>query len=120
MQMNVTTKLVLALGFAAIVPAVYGESHDQTCQITSYFSDAAMKTQVGSESTCPGMLRHRGHMTGFAYTEVVEQPDPLADPGGLPCEWPRECAQPDPLSNPASLPCEWQCTDSGKTREKAH
>jgi hypothetical protein len=89
--MKVTTKLVLALGFVAIVPAAYAESHDQTCQVTTYFSDAAMKTQVGIESTCPGMNPHTGRVTKFAYTEVLEQPDPLSDPGALPCEWPVEC-----------------------------
>jgi hypothetical protein len=91
MQMKVTTKLVLALGIIAVAPAVYAESREQTCQVTTYFSDAAMKSQVGSESTCPGMNRHTGRVTRFAYTEVLEQPDPLADPGALPCEWPLEC-----------------------------
>jgi len=90
-QMKVTTKLVLALGFVAVAPAVYAESHDQTCQVITYFADAAMKTQVGSESTCAGMNRHTGRVTKFAYTEELEQLDPLADPGALPCEWPLEC-----------------------------
>ena len=72
---------------------MYAESHNTTCRVTTYFSDATMKSQIGTDSDCPGFSRHTGRVTQFVYTEEVDQQqDPLADPGSLPCEWPLECA----------------------------
>jgi hypothetical protein len=100
------SKIVLALGLVLGAPALYAESHEPTCQVTAYFSDAAMKTQVGSESNCPGMRNHAGRVTKFAYTETIEQPDPLVDPGALPCEWPMECT--NETATPATHPAATQ------------
>jgi len=108
--MKVARNIVLAVVFAGGVPAVYAESHESTCRVTTYFSDASMKTQVGSSSTCPGLRSHTGRTTKFAYTgiEPIEPVDPLVHPGSLPCEWPLECA------NESSVPA----TRSPETQKK--
>lgn len=100
--MKITANTVLAFVLAAGLPAAYAESHDSSCRSTTYFADATMRTQVGSTSTCPGLRGQTGRTTRFAYTEidVIEQPDPLAHPGSLPCEWPLECANESAVSAP--------------------
>jgi hypothetical protein len=109
--MKATGNIVLALVFAAGLPAAYAESHDESCRVTTYFADASMKTQVGTSSTCPGLRSHSGRMTRFAYTEIEpkEPVDPLVHPGSLPCEWPLECA------NESSVPA----TRSPETQKRA-
>ena len=105
---NVATKRVslmmvaVALGLAAAAPAANAQSATASCRITTYYADAAMKTKVGSVSTCPGSRAHTGRTTKFFEAEVIEYGDRPheeglpPDAGSLPCEYPTECANERP------------------------
>lgn len=81
--MRHTSLATFVLGLLAAQPATAA-----TCQVITYYSDAAHTNAVGSWSNCPGWKGLHGKRTRFTERETIEiSGGPRPGPGGLPCEF---------------------------------
>jgi hypothetical protein len=86
-------RLARALAGAALLPVLCAQSaaaapaYPHGCTVTTYYATAAMRTVVGTRTTCPG-----GHPTGRTspYREVdtleFDQPHHTSPAPGTPCD----------------------------------
>jgi hypothetical protein len=91
----VMRRSVLGLSLAVIPPATVllpqpVSALPKSCVIRNYYNNAALDTQVGMRSSCPGTQKW-GKITKFVELETVDLvPDGPTGPGGgggLPCEF---------------------------------
>ncbi len=81
MRTRFASAVVLGLFFAQPAAAA-------TCQVITYYSNAAQTTVVGSWSNCPGQKGLQGKRTRFSERETIEiSGGPRPGGGKLPCEF---------------------------------